>query len=129
MIFKTYKSLTGLYSIVVTNYNCGKIEAVIVNINSIPFFCFCSFTWWSSGRWFQHLHTLVLPFFNWSNFLLINHIFKLNILLFMLWRSQESFDISFYLMPFRGKKLFWGQFFLQHRAVIFLNCIHQYLTL
>ena len=44
MIFKTYKSLTGLYSIVVTNYNCGKINAVIVNINSIPFFCFCSFT-------------------------------------------------------------------------------------
>ena len=38
MIFKTYNSLTGLYSIVVTNYNCGKIEAVIVNINSIPFF-------------------------------------------------------------------------------------------
>ena len=33
------------------------------------------------------LHTLVLPFFNWLNFLLINHIFKLNILLFMLWRS------------------------------------------
>ena len=40
MIFKTYKSLTGLYSIVGTNYNCGKIDAVIVNINSVPFFFF-----------------------------------------------------------------------------------------
>ena len=64
-----------------------KSRQSLLTLIQFLFFSFCSFAWWSLGRWFQHLHTLVLPFFNWSNFLLFNHIFKLNILLFMLWRS------------------------------------------